>query len=59
MKIDRDSIRGKRPYTKPQLKTIDLVAEEVLGAGCKMPATSGPSKPSCAMVGKCLLPTVS
>ena len=28
----------KRDYSKPRLRTIELVAEEVLGAGCKMVA---------------------
>jgi hypothetical protein len=25
----------KKPYQKPELKVIDLVAEEVLASGCK------------------------
>ena len=26
---------SKRPYEKPRLRSISLVAEEVLGVGCK------------------------
>ncbi len=29
------SVEEKREYDKPRLRTIELVAEEVLGAGCK------------------------
>jgi len=28
-------LAGKIPYLKPKLRTIELVAEEVLGVGCK------------------------
>lgn len=34
MPTERDD--GKRPYEKPLLRTIELVAEEVLGIGCKL-----------------------
>ena len=27
---------GKRPYEKPRLRAIQLAAEEVLAAGCKI-----------------------
>jgi len=26
----------KQPYVKPEVKTIELAAEEVLGLGCKL-----------------------
>lgn len=26
---------GKRPYSKPRVRKIELLAEEVLGIGCK------------------------
>ena len=32
----------KRPYTKPRLRTIELVAEEVMAVGGKMPQAAGP-----------------
>jgi hypothetical protein len=41
----------KKPYQKPEIKIIDLVADEVLAIGCKTPTTvtvasSGPG-PGC------------
>jgi hypothetical protein len=41
---------GKQPYQKPSLRTIDLVAEEVMAVGCKLPAGAGP------VTGGCLVP---
>lgn len=35
-----DLKKGKERYEKPVLRTIELVAEEVLGIGCNKP-TSG------------------
>ncbi|MBN1670754.1 MAG: hypothetical protein JXR37_06970 [Kiritimatiellae bacterium] len=29
--------RRRRPYEKPQLRKIELAAEEVLGGDCKLP----------------------
>jgi len=37
---------NKRPYAKPRLRTIELVAQQVLSIGCKMQgglAQKGPS----------------
>jgi hypothetical protein len=28
--------RERRAYTKPRLRSIDLVADQVLGVGCKL-----------------------
>ena len=40
--------RLRRPYEKPTLRTIDLVAEEVLSVGCKMAiAPGGPVGATC------------
>ena len=40
--------RLRRPYEKPALRTIDLVAEEVLSVGCKMAiAPGGPVGATC------------
>jgi len=36
MKPKRQNERGKKPYEKPQLTTIELAVEEVLGVGCKL-----------------------
>lgn len=37
----------KQPYEKPDLRKIELAAEEVLAPGCKLKHTSGPAKPQC------------
>ena len=39
--------RSKRPYEKPQLRRIGLVADEVLAAGCKLGSQSGPRGANC------------
>lgn len=31
----RNEIAGKKPYSRPRLRTIDLVPEQTLGVGCK------------------------
>jgi hypothetical protein len=33
----------KRAYLKPELRTVDLAAEEVLGFGCKTAGYVGPT----------------
>jgi hypothetical protein len=33
---DTRNAHNRRPYEPPRLRTIELVAEEVLGAGCKV-----------------------
>jgi hypothetical protein len=35
MSKDRDLGSIKRPYEKPELRVVELAAEEVLAAGCK------------------------
>ncbi|MDX2437168.1 MAG: hypothetical protein QNL88_08985 [Acidobacteriota bacterium] len=37
----------KRPYEKPQLRRIGLVADEVLAAGCKLGNQAGPRGANC------------
>ena len=34
---------GKRPYCKPELRVVDLAADEVLAYGCKNTAYFGSS----------------
>ena len=36
MESKKDNKETKRAYEKPQLRTIELVAEEVLAVGCKL-----------------------
>lgn len=33
---------GKLAYAKPGFRTINLLAEEVMVVGCKLPASAGP-----------------
>lgn len=45
---------AKLPYEKPELRTIELAADEVLAAGCKVASgIRGPGKPkqTCAWPG--------
>lgn len=37
----------KKPYKKPELRRIGLVADEVLAAGCKLGQQSGPRGANC------------
>jgi len=32
--------RGRQPYTKPEVRRVDLALEETLTAGCKLDGTS-------------------
>lgn len=43
-------LTGKQMYEKPRLRTIDLIAEEVLAAGCKTSSGFAPggAPPPCA-----------
>jgi hypothetical protein len=42
MKNENDEIKGKQAYEKPRLRVIELVAEEVMGVGCKTATGPGP-----------------
>ena len=37
-----DEITKKQVYEKPKLRVIDLVADEVMGIGCKTASSPGP-----------------
>lgn len=39
--------REKRPYERPTLRRIGLVADEVLAAGCKIGTQAGPRGANC------------
>ncbi len=48
--------KAKKPYQKPRLRTIELVADEVLAVGCKVQnGTSGfgNAKATCAFPRQC------
>jgi hypothetical protein len=36
----KNEVKGNQAYEKPRLRVIELAAEEVLGAGCKINASS-------------------
>jgi hypothetical protein len=42
--------KKKEKYEKPELKTIQLHAEEVLAIGCKSIGSSGPDAASCGLL---------
>ena len=39
--------KARRPYEKPELKVIELAAEEVLATGCKNLTSFGFGQPVC------------
>ena len=41
----------RKPYHKPQLEQIKLVAEEAVLSGCKDPGGHGPGGGSCNLTG--------
>jgi hypothetical protein len=43
----RKTTRARRPYHKPQLEQVQLVAEEAVLQGCKRGSDSGPSGKGC------------
>lgn len=42
--VDKD---GRRVYSKPLLKVVELAADEVLATGCKTHAASSVGNPTC------------
>ena len=59
MKPAKERKSDKAPYEKPRLRTIELVAEEVLGVGCKLPGGPGPLAGTCTTGPKCVTPGTS
>jgi len=47
MATDKVSNYDRQAYEKPLLRTIELVAEEVLGVGCKTQSQGNPLSASC------------
>jgi hypothetical protein len=56
MPADCEKKTGKKSYRKPRLRTIELVADEVLAVGCKV--QNGTSAVNNAPKQSCALPTV-
>lgn len=44
----------KKPYTKPELKVINLAAEEVLATGCKTMVQGAPYSPVSCIANNCM-----
>lgn len=42
MHKESKELRDKQVYEKPRLRVIELVAEEVMGVGCKTLSSVGP-----------------
>lgn len=49
MSMRTDVTDGRQAYEKPTLRTINLVAEEVMAVGCKLPSGSGPAPGACSV----------
>jgi hypothetical protein len=45
MKQNTDMTNAKKHYVRPHIRAIDLVADEVLSAGCKNSSTPKPLNP--------------
>ncbi len=50
---NRGTGRKKKPYTKPEIKKVQLRPEEAVLGGCKFntPGSSGPFQPTCRFLG--------
>ena len=53
MATDKVSNNSRQVYEKPLLRTIELVAEEVLGVGCKTASQGNPISPSSCIANSC------
>jgi hypothetical protein len=47
---------AKRDYSKPTLRTIELLTDEVLGIGCKTAGMGGPEQVQCTIPAQCFTP---
>ncbi|MEE4271902.1 MAG: hypothetical protein V2I67_09515 [Thermoanaerobaculales bacterium] len=41
--------KNRREYRRPELRSIDLVADEVLSVGCKLANSGGPISKTCSL----------
>ena len=55
-KLEKDDVQQlRKPYTKPELRRIQLRPEEAVLGACKTSGTSGPGgMGNCAPVGPCM-----
>ena len=58
MKAENDKELSKRQYKKPRLRIIELAADEVLAANCKIvdPNQFNPGFPACGIAQGCAGP---
>jgi len=56
MSTQRDADHEKLPYEKPDFRTIELVAEEVLAIGCKITGSNGQLGAHCLLPASCPVP---
>ena len=50
---ENEKKEASRKYVKPRLRTIELVADEVLASGCKMSGSAAPGSPLSCMENNC------
>ena len=43
----------KKPYTRPEVKQVQLKPEEAVLGGCKVSGQFGPAQPNCTVPPKC------
>jgi len=53
METDRAIDGGRQKYERPLLRTIELVAEEVLVVGCKTATGVAAGNPACGAANNC------
>lgn len=47
-RVKNEKQRERKSYTRPELRSIDLVADQVMATGCKMVGSGNPGGLSCA-----------
>ncbi|HTZ17834.1 MAG TPA: hypothetical protein VMB78_05280 [Dissulfurispiraceae bacterium] len=53
MKTDKKVGGARQKYEKPLLRTIELIAEEVLVVGCKTTSGTAVNNPACGVANRC------
>jgi hypothetical protein len=49
----KDRRRSKKPYTKPEVKQVQLKPEEAVLGGCKVTGQFGPAISTCSIPPQC------
>ncbi len=50
---EKDARRPKKPYTKPEMRQIQLRPEEAVLGGCKISGIFGPTANNCSIPPQC------